>query len=247
LQTRDDVDGPLLKRKRIDGSDAATNPSSLIANLTAGSTPPHEFSKGLGLTAGKGAVLFPTSTETGKWTPAEGVHSPNDGAFLVDLEGFDEARAHNGQGNNTIAVKFMAPADSKRFSVNIAAPDHNDMDSILLHFNPRQFERGGQLVINGKENGIWGQAVNIPLSEVPLIFGQASCTLMIQINAEGFDVFIEEKHCARLEHRSELPPGNSKLVLQFPSTDDYGNPENWAVCCSRRFCSSPTFLFSFHS
>jgi hypothetical protein len=100
---------------------------------------------------------------------------------------------------------------------------------VLFHFNPRQYERGGQLVINSKETGIWGQAVNIPLSEVPLIFGQTSCTLIIQINAEGFDVFIEDKHCARLEHRFELPPGNAKLVLQFPSTDDYGNPENWTV------------------
>lgn len=229
LQTRDDVDVPLLKRKRIDVLDTADNPSSLIANLTATGTPPHEFSKSLGLTVGRGKVLFPTSTESGKWTPPAGVFSPNDGAFMVELEDFDEARAHNGQGNNTLAIKFMAPSDSKRFSVNIAAPDHNNFDSVLFHFNPRQYERGGQLVINGKESGIWGQAVNIPLTEIPLIFGQTSCTLIIQVNAEGFDVFIEDKHCARLEHRYELPPGNTKLVLQFPSTDDYGNPENWAV------------------
>jgi hypothetical protein len=99
----------------------------------------------------------------------------------------------------------------------------------FFHFNPRQRERGGQLVVNNKQDGIWGHAVAIPLSEVPLMFGQLSCTIMIQINGEGFDIFIENKHCALLEHRIELPVGHTNLVLQIPSTDDYGSPENWMV------------------
>ena len=227
LQSRDDVDvGPLLKRKR---EETAADPSSLIANLTAASTPPHEFSKNVGLSAVRGHVIFPTSTDQAKWTPPAGASGPSDGAFVMELDDFDETKAHNGQGNNTIAIKFMAPSDSKRFSVNIASSDHKDFETILFHFNPRQHERGGQLVINSKEDGIWGQAVNIPLSQAPPMFGQTSCTLIVQINAEGFDVFIEGVHCARLEHRTDLPPGNNNLVLQFPSTDDYGNPENWAV------------------
>jgi Galactoside-binding lectin/RNA recognition motif. (a.k.a. RRM, RBD, or RNP domain) len=121
------------------------------------------------------------------------------------------------------------PVDSKRFSINIAGPKHDDFQSVLFHFNPRQRERGGQLVVNNKQDGIWGHAVAIPLSQVPLMFGQLSCTIMIQINGEGFDIFIENKHCARLEHRIELPVGHTNLVLQFPSTDDYGSPENWTV------------------
>jgi RNA recognition motif. (a.k.a. RRM, RBD, or RNP domain) len=61
------------------------------------------------------------------------------------------------------------------------------------------------------------------------MFGQTSCTILIQINGEGFDMFIENVHCARLEHRMELPTGAANLTLQFPSTDDYLKPENWTV------------------
>ena len=114
-------------------------------------------------------------------------------------------------------------------SINIVAPNHNNYDSVLFHFNPRQRQKGGQLVINDKKDGIWGQGVNVPLSQVPLMFGQDSCTLLIQINGEGFDMFVEGKHCARLEHRTELPNNKCSLTLQFPSTDDYGQPENWTV------------------
>ena len=203
--------------------------SSLIQNMTALATPPHDFSEKLELTRVKGTVLFPASPDEFKWQPPEGVFSPNDGAFVVPLPDFDVSRAETGQGNNTLAIKFMAPSDAKRFSMNIAAPNHNDFESVLFHFNPRQRERGGQLVVNDKNEGIWGQAIAVPLSQVPIMFGQKACTLLIQINGEGFDIFIENRHCARLEHRKELPEGNTNLVLQFPSTDDRGSPENWTV------------------
>jgi hypothetical protein len=107
------------------------------------------------------------------------------------------------------------------FSINIAGPSHDDFNSVLFHFNPRQRERGGQLVINDKQVGIWGQAIALSLSQVPLIFGQTAVTLIIQINGDGFDIFLEEKHCARLEHRLELPSKPCSLFLQFPSCDDY--------------------------
>ena len=61
------------------------------------------------------------------------------------------------------------------------------------------------------------------------MFGQPSCTILIQINGEGYDMYVENVHCARLEHRSELPIGATNLLLQFPSTDDYLKPENWTV------------------
>lgn len=108
-------------------------------------------------------------------------------------------------------------------SINIAGPDHGDFHDILFHFNPRERERGGQLVINDKQDGIWGQGINIPLSQLPLLFGQVACNLMLQISGDGFDVFLEDKHCARLEHRKQLPSGSISLYLQFPSTDDYGS------------------------
>jgi len=84
-------------------------------------------------------------------------------------------------------------------------------------------------VLNNKQEGMWGQAINVPLSTIPLIFGQASSTLIIQLNGEGFDAFLNDKHIARLEHRREVASGKNSLFLNFPATDDYNHAENWTV------------------
>ena len=62
-------------------------------------------------------------------------------------------------------------------------------------------------MVNDKKAGMWGQGINIPLSTLtlPLMFGEVACTLVVQINGEGFDVFMKGQHCARLEHRQPLP------------------------------------------
>lgn len=212
--------GRLAKRKKTDAPD---DDKALLMSMMKEQTPPHDFSKKLGLKPGKGKILFPSAGTESSWTPPQSAISPNEGAFLVELEDFDIAKASNGTGNNTLAIKFHAPSDSKRFSVNIAGPDHDDFNSVLFHFNPRHFEKGGQMVVNDKQETIWGQAISLPLSQVPVMFGQTSITLQIQINGDGFDIFIEDKHCARLEHRKELPSKPCSLFLQFPSTDDYGS------------------------
>ena len=49
------------------------------------------------------------------------------------------------------------------------------------------------------------------------MFGQPSATIIVQINGDGFDVFVENKHVARLEHRVELPSRPCSLILQFPT------------------------------
>jgi hypothetical protein len=225
-EENEDNSPALIKRKRAD--DMEENTTSLIANITAASTPPHDFSKSLELIPSRGKTLFPIDNTEMKWLPPEGVFAPNDGALCIDLENFDVHQLGKPGYNNTLAIKYMAPSDSKRFSLNLAVPDHNSFESVLFHFNPRQFERGGQLIVNDKNEGVWGQALAIPLSQVPILFGQTSCTLIIQINGDGFDVFLEGKHCLRLEHRQDLSSA-SHLVLQFPSTDDYGSPELWTV------------------
>lgn len=214
-----------LKRRVLQDS---SSDGGLISNMKV-DTPVHEFSEKLDIKPGKGNTLFPSVPDEVQWTPPETAENPNKGAFLVELEDFDIAKAQNGAGNNTIIVKFHAPNDSKRFSINIAGPGHDDFNSVLFHFNPRQFERGGQLVVNDKQDGVWGQSIALPLSQVPLIFGETALTLQIQINGDGFDIFIGEEHCVRLEHRKELPSKPCSLFLQFPSCDDYGSPENWTV------------------
>jgi hypothetical protein len=95
-------DEPMLKRKR---KDTEVAPSSLIANLTGAVTPPHDFSEKLEL-ANRGKVLFPIAgTDEFRWTPPEGVFSPNERAFTAELNDFDITRAQTASGNNTIAIK----------------------------------------------------------------------------------------------------------------------------------------------
>ncbi len=210
--------------------------TSLLVNMDRG-TPPHDFSKSMEMSKVTGKQLFPKITASlsdSTWSPPDDSNAPDEGCLELELSDFQADDAARGNGNNTVAIKFSAPNDAKRFSINIAAPNHDNYDSVLFHFNPRQFEKGGQVVINNKDFGTWGQGINIPLSTFPLMFGETSSTLIVQINGEGFDIFIDQQHCARLEHRVPLPDDAKSLMLQFPSTDDYG----------RKFSSS--MLKNFH-
>lgn len=199
---------------------------SLLANINHMTTPPHDFSKSLKMNRVTGKQLFPeivTPSSISTWSPPEDANAPDEGCLELELPGFDPAEAADGRGNNTLAIKFTAPRDSRRFSINLATPDHANYYSVLFHFNPRQFEKGGQVVLNDKQSGIWGQGIDVPLSTFPLMFGEVSCTIIIQIHGDGFDVFMDGRHCARLEHRAPLPQKSGPLILQFPSTDDYGS------------------------
>lgn len=114
LATNEDVDvGPMLKRKRL--QERPDEGGALLTSLMKTQTPPHDFSKSLNLSAIKGKVLFPITPEESRWTPPETAMNPNDGAFLVELENFSISDASNGKGNNTVAIKFNAPGDSRRF------------------------------------------------------------------------------------------------------------------------------------
>jgi len=74
---------------------------------------------------------------------------------LPDLDPIDSSDgdlSSADMGNNTIAIKFRAPKDSSRFSLNITTSDgaRDGYDDVLFHFNPRQFKKGGQLILNDK-------------------------------------------------------------------------------------------------
>lgn len=105
---------PSFKRKKLEDAPK----SSLIASISNQATPPHDFSKNLELKPYNGSVLFPISSpEEGgshSWTPPPDATSPEQGLTL-ELDHFDISQAQNAIGNNTVAIKFMAPQDSKRF------------------------------------------------------------------------------------------------------------------------------------
>ena len=234
--------GPSIKKKRVNESswDDFKPQPSLIANIGGSATPPHDFSKKMGMSKASldGTILFPKDSGIEPWQPPSRPQNFLDGCLELELSDFDPASLAESYttGNNTLAIKFHVPDESARFSINIAQPKNDDYNNILFHFNPRHFQRGGQLVINDRKDTIWGNDISVPLSTLPLMFGKTSCTLVVQINEEGFDVFVEGKHCARLEHRTDFNQNNlwgnmqkGSLFLQFPSSDDYGNPENWRV------------------
>jgi hypothetical protein len=118
----DEDDTPLLKRKKLEPSTEPASSSSLIANLNATSTPPHDFSQTLGIKPWNGKVLFPNTTASlpdhqsiTMWTPPSSATNFIEGALTLELEEFDVTQAQHGSGNNTCAIKFHAPSDSKRF------------------------------------------------------------------------------------------------------------------------------------
>jgi hypothetical protein len=114
LATNEEVDtGPMLKRKRL--QERSDDGSALLTSLMKTQTPPHDFSKSMGFTPLKGKVLFPITPEESRWIPPDTAMNPNDGAFLVELDNFSIGDASNGKGNNTVAIKFNAPGDSRRF------------------------------------------------------------------------------------------------------------------------------------
>jgi len=188
-------------------------------------------------------VVFPnpascSATMRGQrwWEPPKSaVTSPNDGALTLRLDHFvpfdDKCLVEAGttMTNDTVLIRASVPSTSKRFSFNIALADtsnSNSFDNVLFHFNPRQYEKGGILVLNDKNNGTWGKAVNVPLSEVgPLIFGQQKIEIAVRISGgvgrtaggtDGlyyFDVFIGDKHCARLQ-RCPKPPEFSTAAVR---------------------------------
>ncbi|KAL7554774.1 hypothetical protein ACHAWF_018309 [Thalassiosira exigua] len=222
--------GPSIKKKRRADAgnpwDEKKPEPSLIANLDGGATPVHDFSKklGMGKASLDGSVLFPDDNHR-PWVPPDAPADFLDGCLELELADFDAAPGSG--GNNTLAIKFHAPQESKRFSINIAQRNNDNYNDILFHFNPRHFK--GQLVINDRKETIWGNDISVPLSTLPLMSGVHSCTLVLQINDKGFDIFVEGQHCARLEHRTVLPKGKGSLSLQFPSSDAYSNPKNWTV------------------
>jgi hypothetical protein len=137
-------DAPMLKKKQKDiasygdGNNSA-GPSSLIANLTGTVTPTHDFSEKLELT-NCGTVLFPIAgSGEFRWTPPEGVYAPNDGAFKVDLNDFDIARAQNGSGNNTVAVKVCPLLCLLSFcnTPNSSSYRHNTLYVVPVHYSCR--------------------------------------------------------------------------------------------------------------
>ena len=142
--------GPSIKKKRIQSSgwDDFKPQPSLIANIGGDSTPPHDFSKKMGMSKSSldGTILFPRDGIQ-PWTPPMKPIDFMDGHLELKLDDFDPSQlGEYGTGNNTLAVKFHAPDESSRFSINIAEEGHDGYQNILFHFNPRHFQRGGQLV-----------------------------------------------------------------------------------------------------
>ena len=108
---------------------------------------------------------------------------PEDGLLLVeDWNPLDE---HTRQGkhkeftlknfgflsNQTLAFKITVPAGSRRWSINIAPPETNDLSpwcDFLLHFNPRygSGKTKERLVLTNKADDLWGIEEGKPMKDL---------------------------------------------------------------------------------
>jgi hypothetical protein len=73
-----------------------------------------------------------------------------DDALDVPLPHFAEPSDSHPTARTCLVLTCSVPADSAQFAVNICPLLHGGGDDVWLHFNPRQFERGGSLVVDYK-------------------------------------------------------------------------------------------------
>ena len=108
--------------------------------------------------------------------------------LVIDLPNYINSDVLNGEGNNSVLIRFTAPITSDRFCVNITGSAHSNFSDVLFHLNPRQNIlkewKGGECVVNDMQEGAWGKGVNPPLSHYPMMFGIDGCEMLIQMNAE---------------------------------------------------------------
>jgi len=93
----------------------------LLSAVEPLSTPPHDFSKSLALVNDgvEGSILFPLSPSSvagsaTSWSPPVDALHPTDRCLEISLPNFDRNKL-SGKAYNTIAIKFTAPVESKRF------------------------------------------------------------------------------------------------------------------------------------
>lgn len=239
---------PIRKKQRTTnycGSTITSATPSLIDLIPAIKQEDDGFTK-FGLRQGK--IVFPDKamqqhpgSAAAAWQPppknTSTINSSSSGDLIIKLNKYGGAQEENSNEsrrtiiNNTLAVKFSAPPDAKRFSFNLVSPDHDGFSNILFHFNPRQYDKrgGGKIVLNDKIGEKWGKAINIPLSQFPVMFGRV-CTILVQLDSAGFNVLVNDSgHRLHFNRRQKFKPDWDHLILQCPSTDDYGNCEKWEV------------------
>ena len=73
-----------------------------------------------------------------------------DDALDIELPHFAEPSDAPASSRCVAVLTCTIPSDSTHFAVNVCPVPHGDGDDVWLHFNPRQFERGGSLVVDYK-------------------------------------------------------------------------------------------------
>ena len=142
-------------------------------------------------------------------------HAPQAGEgnqLEVELPDLDYADT----GRNTIVITATVDSTSEKIAVNICPPNYEAMGEIALHFNPRQFERGGRIVINNKAEHHWGRDERLQLGTVAPIFGLKKAQYVFQITNYGFRIMVNGHFIHFFDHRLDPPRPGEPLILQLP-------------------------------
>lgn len=133
---------------------------------------------------------------------------------------------------DTLVVTASVPPDSPSYAVNLCPAEHGGGEEIWLHFNPRQFERGGSLVVDFKKDGEWVRGERRHLAPLPQLFGLERLQLAFHVSKDGVRVaangFLFLQFGFRPE--SQAPPAhNDEAAVHLPTCDDKGAPFRWTV------------------
>lgn len=138
------------------------------------------------------------------------------------------------EGRDTLVLTATVTASSEKYALNILPlnPDDQNRDDpseILVHFNPRQYDRGGRVVLNNKTEGNWGRNDTAPLREKPPMFCLDHAQYVIQVTSTGFRFIVNGHVAGFFGCRTKPPAANDTLLLHFPPRDDYSNPHFWTI------------------
>lgn len=138
-------------------------------------------------------------------------------------------------GNQTAVLTVSIESEAERWALNVLPPDHDESSNIWFHFNPRRRERGGELVLNDKNDSDWGKVQRVPLSKLPSpLFGLDNAELAFQFEQSDQEttvyVALNRRPIVSWTLRTDNPPSpGSDIVLQAPRTDDFGNDEQLTI------------------
>ena len=153
-------------------------------------------------------------------------------AAVADGAGGSGGEAGGGHGD-TLVVTCSIPKESDAFALNLCPREHDGGGQIWLHFNPRQRDRGGCVVVDAKIDDDWVRGQRMSLMPLPQLFSLEKCQLAFHVTRQCVKVacngyfFLQYGFNADRQQPPQGDSGTSALTMVAPQFDDSGKPYRW--------------------